>query len=79
MKSLTSLVLIISLLSACTPAPKPIEYGSDMCHYCKMTIMDKQHAAELVTDKGKVFPFDAIECMIHYLGTPQIRLMPYIW
>ena len=31
-----------------------------------MTIVDQQHAAELVTDKGKVFKFDAIECLLNY-------------
>jgi copper chaperone NosL len=31
-----------------------------------MAIVDKQHAAELVTDKGKVFKFDAIECMVAF-------------
>ncbi len=31
-----------------------------------MTIVDQQHAAELVTKKGKVFMFDAIECMLNY-------------
>lgn len=54
------------LLSACTPSPKDIEYGHDVCHYCKMTIMDAQHAAEAVTDKGKVYKFDAIECMVNF-------------
>jgi copper chaperone NosL len=32
-----------------------------------MTIVDKQHAAEFVTQKGKVFKFDATECMMNYL------------
>jgi len=32
-----------------------------------MTIVDKQHAAQLVTKKGKVFNFDAIECMMNQL------------
>lgn len=32
-----------------------------------MTIVDKQHAAELVSAKGKVFKYDAIECMINDL------------
>jgi copper chaperone NosL len=31
-----------------------------------MTIVDKQHGAELVTKKGKVFKFDAAECMLNY-------------
>jgi copper chaperone NosL len=32
-----------------------------------MTIVDKQHAAEFVTQKGKVFKFDATECMMNHL------------
>jgi copper chaperone NosL len=32
-----------------------------------MTIVDKLHAAEIVTQKGKVYKFDATECMIHFL------------
>jgi len=31
-----------------------------------MTIVSQQYAAELVTSKGKVYMFDAIECMIRY-------------
>ena len=52
---------------SCTPNPEAIEYGSDMCHYCKMTIVDQQHGSEVVTSKGKVYKFDAIECMIPYV------------
>lgn len=57
--------------ASCEIKPMPISYGSDACHYCKMTIVDRQHAAQLVTDKGKVFKFDAIECMINY--SPQLN------
>lgn len=39
----------------------------DGCHYCKMTIVDKIHAAEIVTKKGKVYTFDSAECMVHFL------------
>ena len=60
------LALFAVLLNACSPSPQPIEYGDDMCNFCMMTIVDQQHAAELVTTKGKVFKFDAIECMIQY-------------
>lgn len=56
---------IFMLCACCTIAPKPIDYGNDGCHYCTMTIVDRQHAAELVTNKGKVFKFDAVECMIN--------------
>jgi copper chaperone NosL len=54
------------MVSSCTPTPEPISYGSDICHFCKMTIVDQQHGAELVTQKGKVFKFDAIECMLNF-------------
>ncbi len=58
--------IIILAVAACSPAPKTIQYGFDVCHFCKMTIVDKQHAAELVTEKGKVYLFDAIECMVQF-------------
>ena len=30
-----------------------------------MTIVDQKHAAQIVTTKGKVFKYDAIECLIN--------------
>ena len=66
LKTLTTLV-VLGLLWSCNISPKPIEYGQDACHFCKMTIVDKIHAAEVVTTKGKVYKFDATECMIHFM------------
>ncbi len=60
-------IISILILSACSSKPKAIEYGADGCHFCKMTIVDKLHAAEIVTKKGKVYKFDATECMINFL------------
>jgi len=54
-------------LGACNTGPQPIEYGKDGCHYCTMTIVDQQHASQVVTSKGKVYKFDASECMINFL------------
>ena len=54
------------LLLGCQINPKPIEYGSDNCHYCKMTIVDKLHAAQIVNHKGKTYVFDVIECMVQF-------------
>ena len=70
------MIIIAGLaLSACAPQPKPIEYGVDGCVYCQMTIVDRQHAAEAVTDKGKVYKFDAIECMVNYtLQNPEMEM-----
>ncbi|HHC80405.1 MAG TPA: hypothetical protein ENK46_11025 [Flavobacteriia bacterium] len=63
------LVLAISLLfMACTVKPSKINYGSDHCHFCDMTIVDKTHASQYVTKKGKAYMFDAIECMVNDLS-----------
>ena len=63
------LVGIICVLNACSVEPKKINYGADACHYCKMNIVDKQHAAQYVTKKGKAYKFDAIECMLNDIKT----------
>lgn len=60
--------LLISLV-ACTGKKtfEPILISKDVCHYCKMVLTDKRFGAEFVTEKGKVFKFDSIECLGHYL------------
>ncbi len=71
------LIALILVLSACNSKPVAIEYGVDGCHFCKMTIVDKVHAAEVVTQKGKVYKFDATECMINFMDefdTSTIKL-----
>lgn len=65
MKYTSILLISLLILGGCKIDSEPINYGSDACHYCSMTIVDKQHAAEYVTDTGKAFKFDAIECMMN--------------
>ncbi|UAB74131.1 MULTISPECIES: nitrous oxide reductase accessory protein NosL [Mesoflavibacter] len=79
MKTLKHYIFIslLLLVFSCNVSPKPIDYGSDGCHFCKMTIVDKVHAAEIVTKKGKVYMFDATECMINFrkdFDTSEIEL-----
>ena len=72
-----SIIALLCLFFSCNVSPKPIDYGSDGCHFCKMTIVDKVHAAEVVTKKGKVYKFDATECMINFMDefdTSEIEL-----
>jgi copper chaperone NosL len=64
---LYSLLMLFILTCSCSVKERPIAYGSDECAYCKMTVMDHRYGAELVTEKGKVFTFDAAECLIEYL------------
>lgn len=46
---------------------RAIKYGEDNCELCRMTVMNPQFAAGLLTSKGKVYTFDAGECLVRYL------------
>ena len=61
------LFFIVLLLISCKVEPKSIAYNQDQCHSCKMMISDPRFGSELVTKKGKVYKYDAIECMVRDL------------
>ena len=61
-----ALFLILAFFS-CKPEGKPIDYGHDKCDFCMMSIVDQRFGCEIVTKKGKVFKFDAVECMVNYM------------
>jgi len=68
---------LLLLFFSCNVSPQAIDYGNDGCHFCRMTIVDKVHAAEVVTQKGKIYKFDATECMINFIkefNTSEIEL-----
>lgn len=67
MKQFIFLSIISLIFASCNVEPQPINYGSDACHFCEMTIVDQRHASQVVTEKGKAYKFDAIECMVHSL------------
>lgn len=71
MRTLPAIVVLLSILS-CSVEPEPLQYGQDACHTCKMTLMDRKFGAELVTDKGKVFKFDDINCMLTYYHSSDV-------
>ena len=48
----------------CSTGPQPIRYGADACAFCKMTLMDKRYGAEITTQKGKVYFFDDVNCLV---------------
>lgn len=62
-----SLIFLVLIMSSCTIKNRPIDYGTDDCDYCKMTIMDHRYGSELVSEKGKIYTFDAAECLIEYI------------
>lgn len=65
-------LLSITLLS-CSSDPEPLQYGEDACHTCKMTLMDRKFGAELVTQKGKIYKFDDVNCMLAFYNSGQVQ------
>ena len=66
------LIITIALFS-CSADPEPLHYGTDACHTCKMTLMDKKFGAELVSTKGKVFKFDDLNCMLTFYNSGEVE------
>ena len=60
--------LLLSLfLFSCTPQSEKIQLGKDSCAECKMTISDPRFGGEIVTKKGKVYKFDDVHCIAHFM------------
>jgi copper chaperone NosL len=69
----TSLVIFFCLsLAGCNAEREPLHYAKDGCHTCKMTLMDKKYGAEIVTEKGKVYKFDDVNCMLNFYNSDQV-------
>ena len=64
---------LLFLWLSCEVTPEKVHYGSEACQFCKMTIVDQQHAAQYVTKKGKQFKFDAVECMVNDLSDKEVE------
>lgn len=60
-------IVLILMIAACNPESKPILYGEDKCEFCRMSIVDQRFGGEIVTQKGKVYKFDAVECLVNYI------------
>ena len=78
MKKIFSFLIGLLIVTACTVSPQKIEYGKDVCSYCDMTIVDKTHAAQFVTKKGRAYKFDAIECLINDLKVKDENELAFV-
>lgn len=68
-----TLIFVLFLNSCISQDPKDVNLHADECTYCKMVISDQQFVSQLVSDKGKSYPFDSIECMAAYAyQTPEV-------
>lgn len=60
------------LITSCSPAePEPIRINADHCEHCKMMISDLRFAAELITDKNRIYKFDDVVCMMEYISSDK--------
>jgi copper chaperone NosL len=55
------------LIAACSAnAPRAIAYDADACEQCHMQVSDPRFGGEIQTRTGKLYVFDAIECLLDY-------------
>ena len=73
MKHLVVLLSGLIFLWSCSKSPEPIRLGVESCSHCKMTIMDPKFAAELITQKGKIYKFDSIECLLGFHNEAALK------
>ena len=45
------------------------QLASEALIYCRMSVVDQRVGCQLVTNKGKTYSFDAVECMIQFIST----------
>lgn len=68
-----ALVLLSMALMSCSSSFESFDYGKDACEYCKMTIVDPRFPAEIINNKGRIFKFDDVACMQHYIGQNKLN------
>ena len=63
-----------------TKEPAKMHWDRDMCERCKMAISERKFAVEGIDEKGRVYKFDDIGCLILWnkLEHPEVRFKK-IW
>ena len=66
------LLLVVVLLAAgCSDGPREIHLGAEECAHCRMLVSEERFASQLVTDRGRHYVFDSIECMAEFLNQDE--------
>ncbi|HNU14683.1 MAG TPA: nitrous oxide reductase accessory protein NosL [Chitinophagaceae bacterium] len=68
-----SLAILAPALFSCSAQPEPFKYGKDLCHTCKMSIIDPKFGCQLITNKGKIFKFDDVICMSLFIKSGSVE------
>lgn len=67
------LASVLLLAAACDRGPQEIRIGQQECDHCRMMISQEQFAAQLITEQGRQYAFDAIECMAAFVDSGDGR------
>lgn len=59
-------IVLLLVMQGCSPGPRELQYGQEECSHCRMLLMEPDYASQIVMNRGRVYPFDSIECMIAY-------------
>lgn len=68
----TAALFVLFLTSCGNNSPKPIRYGEDQCAHCRMTVSDMRFGTQLLTNKGRTYQFDDLQCMVAYVKSGSI-------
>lgn len=69
MKKFFPLALIVLYVSCIRNEPVLPEIGREKCAHCSMSIVDLRFHSQLLTEKGRRYYFDSIECLRAYEKT----------
>lgn len=78
-KSVVVPILMLFLTASCANyEPVPIDFNKDSCSNCRMGISDEKFGAEAISQKGRVFKFDDIQCMLTFVKVdPNTKIAAY--
>lgn len=70
--------IAIFLLACGRGHPVDFKAGEFACDLCRMQIVDMRFKGEALTQKGKVFHFDSIECLLRWRHT-HLEEIKHTW
>lgn len=71
-RCLAAVAVLALAPAACGVRPAHVHLGADECAHCRMVITDRRFAAQLLTDRGRAYLFDSIECLAAFARSGQV-------
>jgi len=65
--------LSLSVVACGSNGPEAINLHKDACANCKMSISEGRFAAEIITQKGRVYKFDDVSCLNGYVANHNAK------